>query len=188
MLLICSPCLFFRTPSKAEVRRGMIACHSLSEFLQKRHFLFLFFFTPSVMCLLRNTNDFLLVIHIYKVSDQSLMSSVVFAFYHIILNSAKFTTAWNDDWFFGRFLEVQGFVKNFCNNSRPDCVNSTWPILSESPDNKVVTNCDSSNHLSPKTPNTWDFHLFFVTTICAVNHHRLIDSKITLVSVIKSFY
>ena len=46
-------------------------------------------------------------------------------------------------------------------------------------------NYDSTNHLLPKPLNNmWDYHLFFNTTIHALNHCRWINLKTALVSVI----
>ena len=83
-LLIGNPYLLFGTLSKAEARLAMIAPHNLSWLPN-----FLFFFSSTIMCLHWSTNDFSVEINICEVSDHSLISSAVFAFHHIILNSAK---------------------------------------------------------------------------------------------------
>ena len=57
------------------------------------------------------------------------------------------------------------------------------PCFIQSPDTKVINNCYSTSHLSPKPVNNiWDYH-YFVTAICAINQRRLISSKIALASV-----
>ena len=62
------------------------------------------------------------------------------------------------------------------------------PCFSQSSDTKVVNNCNSTSCLSQNPVNNmWDYHLFFITTICVVNHPRLINLKIALVSIIKQF-
>ena len=73
-----------------------------------------------------------------------------------------------------------------CSSIQTICiVNSAWPMLQQLPDTKVVTNCNSTNHSSPKPANNmWDSHLFFITTICAVNHRRSISLKTALARVI----
>lgn len=53
--------------------------------------------------------------------------------------------------------------------------NSTWPKLHA---NKVVFNCDSTNHRSQKhVTNMWWYYLFFITTFWQVRCRRKINPR-----------
>ena len=54
---------------------------------------------------------------------------------------------------------------------------------------KAVNSCDSTNHSSPKPTNSmWDYHLFFINSICALYHRILLKSKNSIGERNRTFY
>ena len=61
--------------------------------------------------------------------------------------------------------------------------NSTWPKLHA---NKVVFNCDSTNHRSQKhVTNMWWYYLFFITTLWPVRCRRKINPRKAMQSTLR---